>query len=181
MSEDLIHVLRAERSDNDLWAALYKKLWPEVYFSVYHRLNGNRSMAEEVTHDAFVRFFRYANLDTIENERHALAYLRQSARCLCWDRLRAHRNTVSLESMEAHQALSFWTTSEEDQQDLRSDLEHLAKSLSTAERTLLAALIAGHDTREIAQLFNISYGTAAARISRLRHRLRDKLIVKSVP
>jgi RNA polymerase sigma factor (sigma-70 family) len=177
MSEDLIPLLRIRRSDNDLWAALYKKMWPEVYFSVYHRLSGDRSMAQEVTHDAFVRFFRYANLDTIENERHALAYLRQTARHLCWDRLRVHRNTVSLESKEGRQALSFWTTNEEDQQGLRSDLEHLAKSLSTAERNLLAALLTGHDTQEIAQLLNISYGTAAARISRLRH----KLVSKSTP
>jgi len=175
MSADLIQQLRSRRSDKGLWAELYAKLRPAVYFAIYRRLRGRRALAEDVTHDAFLRFIRYANLDALEDEAHALAYLRQSARHLCWDRLRAERKTVSLESEEGRQARAQWATDEDELRALRWDVERLAETLSTPERELLTALIDGTDLREIARRLNISYGAAAVRSFRLRQKLGKEI------
>lgn len=175
MSEDLIKRLRSRRSDKGLWAELYTKLRPAVYFTVYRRLRGNRSLAEDVTHDAFLRFIRYANLSALDDEAHALAYLRQTARHLCWDRLRAERKVVSLESHEAQDALESWSADEGEGQTLRLDVERLAKDLSPSDQELLTALIEGVDLKEIAARRNISYGAAAVRVSRLRDKLLHKI------
>jgi len=175
MSEDLIHRLRSHRSDKGLWAALYSKLRPAVYFAVYRRLRGDRALAEDVTHDAFLRFIRYANLDALDDEAHALAYLRQTARHLCWDRLRHERKVVSLESHEAQEALETWGADEGERNALRLDVERLGRDLSPSDQELLTALIEGIDLKQIAERLHISYGAAAARVSRLRDKLLHKI------
>lgn len=181
MSDDLIQQLRSRRSDKGLWAALYSKLRPAVYFAVYRRLGGRRALAEDVTHDVFLRFIRYANLEALQDEGHALAYLRQSARHLCWDRLRAERRTVSLESEEGRHARARWTTDEDELRALRWDVERLAETLNASERELLTALIDGTDLREIALRFNISYGAAAVRAHRLRQKLSKEISALQEP
>ncbi len=175
MSQDLIQRLRSRRSDKALWAELYTKLRPAVYFAVYRRLRGNRALAEDVTHDAFLRFIRYANLNALDDEAHALAYLRQTARHLCWDRLRAERKLVSLESPEARDALESWGADEGERHTLRLDVERLGKELSPSDQELLAALIEGVDLKEIAGRLKITYGAAAVRMSRLRDKLVHKI------
>jgi RNA polymerase sigma factor (sigma-70 family) len=175
MSEDLVQQLRSRRSDKDLWAEFYAKLRPAVYFAVYRRLSGRRALAEDVTQDAFLRFIRYANLDTLQDEAHALAYLRQSARHLCWDRLLAERKTISLESEEGRQAGALWASDEEEHRALRWDVDHLGERLSQAERDLLTALLDGASLQEIARSFNISYGAAAVRAHRLRKKLSKQI------
>ena len=175
MSEDLIQQLRSRRSDKGLWAALYTKLRPAVYFAAYHRLRGRTALAEDITHDAFLRFIRYANLEAIEDEGHALAYLRQSARHLCWDRLSAERKTVSLESDEGKQALALWASDEDERQTLRWDVEKLSMALNASERELLTALIEGIELKEIAEKLNISYGAAVVRAHRLRRKISQSI------
>jgi RNA polymerase sigma factor (sigma-70 family) len=146
-----------------------------VYFAVYRRLGGRRALAEDVTHDTFLRFIHYINLDTLQDEAHALAYLRQSARRLCWDRLRAEQKTISLESDEGRQARALWASDEEEHRTLQWDVEHLAEGLSASERDLLTGLIDGANLKEIAQRLNISYGAAAVRTHRLRHKLANEI------
>jgi RNA polymerase sigma factor (sigma-70 family) len=175
MSEDLISRLRSHRSDKGLWAAFYAKLRPAVYFAAYRRLHGNRALAEDVTHDAFLRFIRYANLDALEDDDHALAYLRQTARHLCWDRLRHDKKLVSLESHEAQEALETWGADEGERSALRLDVERLGRDLSPSDQELLTALIEGIDLKQIAQRLDITYGAAAVRVSRLRDRLFHKI------
>lgn len=51
-------VTRAQAGDPDAWDALYRLYQPAVHAFILRRTSGNRHLAEDLTHDVFVRAIR---------------------------------------------------------------------------------------------------------------------------
>jgi RNA polymerase sigma factor (sigma-70 family) len=151
---------------------MYSALRPAVYRSAYSRLHGDVGAAEDVTQNSFLRFLKYADLDALQSDEHLLAYLRQTARHLCWDYQRSKAATVSIESAEVKNILSAEPDSAEELRSLAQDIEQLGQGLTVQERALLSDLANETPMAEIAAKFGITYGAAAVRVHRLRERIR---------
>ena len=80
MSEELIRQLAENPKDQTAWLKFFEKLRPGVYYSAYRACHGDRELAEDLTQEAFVRFYKYADLNRFKDDVQALAYLRQTAR-----------------------------------------------------------------------------------------------------
>ena len=175
MATEFLRRLRAAPKNRALWEEMYRTLRPIVYRTAYRLLHGEVALAEDVTQEAFLRFLQYGKLSTLESDDHLLAYLRQTTRHLCWDRLRQASRTVSLGSPEGVQALEQTVVDSEEVDQLSWDIEHLAGSLSDEEQRLLRELITNTSLNEIAEALGITYGAAAVRIHRLRGKLHSAI------
>lgn len=175
MPADFLPKLRESPQDDKLWAEMYRALRPSVYRTAYGLLRGDVGAAEDVTQNAFMRFLQYADLDSLESDDHLLAYLRQTARHLCWDYRRSKAATISIDSTDIKDTLSAGPDSEEEMRNLAWDIEQLGKGLSVGERALLKELANETPIAEIAFKLNITYGAAAVRVHRLRENMRIKI------
>ena len=172
MPADFLPRLRDTPQDDKVWAEMYRALRPSVYRTAYGLLRGDVEAAEDITQSAFMRFLQYADLNALESDNHLLAYLRQTARHLCWDYKRSKTATISIEATDIKDTLSAAPDSEEEVRNLASDIEQLGKGLSVSERALLKELANETPIAEIAIKLNITYSAAAVRVYRLRERIR---------
>jgi RNA polymerase sigma factor (sigma-70 family) len=172
--DDIVRKLAAKPESQELWLALFKKLRPSVYYSAYRACRGDRDLAADLTQDAFVRFFKYAQLERFESDEHAAAFLRQIARHRFISHLtRGHFERISNTEEVADPSSGDYTG----QLEAQHDIEVLAKDLNSADRQLLVRLLEGATAEDIARLSNLTYGTAAVRIHRLIRKIRRKFNV----
>jgi RNA polymerase sigma-70 factor (ECF subfamily) len=170
--KDVVSRVRECPRDPLVWGELYRKLRPAVYYTAYKLTGGDRAAAEDLTQDAFFRFIKMGDLQSIANEASATAYLRQITRRLLVDRIRSKRRlTTALELDAASRDVLF---DPEDHRLLVEDLEKIASDLPEEDRRLLAWLLEGRSVQDIAHsLLNLPYGTTAVRVHRLRKKIRN--------
>jgi RNA polymerase sigma factor (sigma-70 family) len=173
VSEELVQHLARNPKDQQKWLALFNKLRPAVYYSVYRACRGERDLAEELTQEVFVRFFKYADLRRFENDDHALAYLRQVARHQLVTYLR-RLSSERLRAISLDEIGELVAPESSEDSSARTDLETLAAYLNPPDRLLLERLMAGDSVRMIADRLNLSYGAAAVRVHRLVRKMRSQ-------
>jgi len=172
-ASQLVDALRRSRGDTELWGMFYRHMHATVFYTAYRLAQGQHAAAEDITQEAFLRFFENANLDEIPDDEHAAAYLRQVARNLFRDRMRsAESKNISLSELPEYSTGIYY---EEDQNQLLIDIERLASGLNEAERTLLQDLLAGLSPAEIALKEGTSHGAIRLRTHRLRKKLAETM------
>jgi RNA polymerase sigma factor (sigma-70 family) len=175
VSEELIHQLAENPKDQTAWLKFFEKLRPGVYYSAYRACRGDRETAADLTQEAFVRFYKYADLNRFKDDVQALAYLRQTAlhqRLTLWAKGEPELTSdpVTLENIPDASSASA-----SEAMETEHDLEMLAQALNHEERTILARLLRGEPLQVIAKGLNLSYGAAAMRLQRIKR----KLIIES--
>ena len=173
MNEAIVRDLAASPKDQQLWLAFFEKLRPAVYYSLYRACRGERDLAADLTQDAFVRFYKYADLKRFENDAHALAYLRQTARHLLASTLAKARPEESSDAAAIENAPDLALADREEALEREHDIAVLAQRLNPDDRALLDTLLAGESLEEMAKRLNLTYGAAAVRVHRLTKRIRS--------
>ncbi len=118
---------RVQRGDKDAFTQLYHDLKQPV-FTIIYRIVQNRTTAEDLTQDLFVKLFVSPPDSTVKNPR---AWIFQTAHNLAIDALRktqpANIDDVTLTSEERMNAIV-----------IKTDLERAIATLSRAEREILS-------------------------------------------
>ena len=148
--------------ENDTWfARQIEKLGPTL-FRVAFAILRNRTDCEDAAQNAVLKAYR--NLGTLKQRAYFKTWLIRILKNECFDMLKRRRPTVDV---AAQGELSY----EMAVPDL--DLNRAFDRLSPEERlTITLYYYEGYDTREIAQLTEVSEGTVRSRLSRGRANLR---------
>lgn len=175
--DDVTLALKANPSSAVLWESFYRTLFPLVVRSVL-RLSGNDpETSKDVAQEAFLRFAKYRSFERVENDEHALAFLRQIARRTYFDKngsmnfLSATEVQSGVSDMDA-QVSDHWREEEASRDRIR-DLEILAKRLTPDEQRQLGMLFDGEPLADIAKAFGLSYSSLVRRIAFLKHKLTE--------
>ena len=150
--------------EHDAWFSReIEKLGPTL-FRVAFAILRNRTDCEDAAQNAVLKAYR--NLGTLKQRGYFKTWLISILKNECFDMLKRRRPTVDV----AEQELSY----EMAVPDL--DLNRAFDKLSPEERlTITLYYYEGYDTREIAQLTEVSEGTVRSRLSRGRSSLRAML------
>ena len=178
-SEDRELVERARRGDQDAFRVIVEKYERRVRGLVWG-LVGDRSDAEDVAQDAFLRAFR--GLSSFRGRSRFRTWLFQIA----LNAARTHRQTRdrSNETTTASGELDSTVMSESLEQGIiaRDRLRHALSQLPGEMReAVLLRDVEGFDYREIAEMLDIPIGTVESRIFRGRARLKQALTAQTVP
>jgi RNA polymerase sigma-70 factor (ECF subfamily) len=145
------------------FSALYKTYAPEVFrFALY--LSGNRTEAEDITSETFVRVWTSAT--TIEMKT-VKGYLFTIARNLFLQGLRKNSKHVSL-SPELPDSKSSLQMQTEQRAELRAVLLQLQKLPEIDRAALLLRTMEEMPYEEIARMLGISLGSAKVKVHRAR-------------
>lgn len=154
----------------EAWAAFYRAVTPSIRGYLY--LLGARDLdaIADLTQDALLRFLRYCpwrqDWASIAAAPFVRGYVRQVVRSTFLDQRkrdmarRAAELGADADAVEGHAPTDFSVA-----------FRHLASSLNEEERELLMMLAEGSSLPDIAQIFDISYSAAGARVSRLKQKL----------
>ena len=151
--------------ENDTWfARQIEKLGPTL-FRVAFAILRNRTDCEDAAQNAVLKAYR--NLSSLKERSYFKTWLIRILKNECFDMLRSRRPLVDVDTQGE---LSY----EMAVPDL--DLNRAFDRLSPEERlTITLYYYEGYDTREIAQLTEVSEGTVRSRLSRGRASLRASL------
>lgn len=165
-AREAITAAEARLGDRDALAALYDTFAPAIYSSA-HRLLGERSDAEDVTHELFVAIRR--TLESWDPERGSLGpFLRRAAVRLALMRLRTSRRRREV-SVDAVASL----LDRHDEPHDRLSLDAALARLPDDHRVVfLLKEIEGYSHAEIAELLEISVRNSEVRLFRARQSLR---------
>ena len=158
MANTNINVLfsQVRAGDTSAFEVIYEELKQPV-FTICWRIVQSKELAEDLTHDVFVRLFTSPPDDTVRNTR---AWVFQMAHNLAIDALRKQHPTTDVGEL---------TTDDCSRIHLRMDLELALKKLSYIEREIVALhLNAGLQFIEIARIVQMSL---PATYRRYRHAL----------
>ena len=150
--------------EHDAWFSReIEKLGPTL-FRVAFAILRNRTDCEDAAQNAVLKAYR--TLGSLKQRSYFKTWLISILKNECFDMLKRRRPTLDV----AEQALSY----EMAVPDL--DLNQAFDALSPEERlTITLYYYEGYDTREIAQLTEVSEGTVRSRLSRARASLRSQL------
>ena len=176
MSENdpLLQKLRASPRDEALWCSLYQRLHPQLYLLTLYLCDANRDLAQDLTQDAFLRFFRSDGIRKVSTSSAAVAYLRAIIRNLVRDHFRMLTrhptvSTASVTSGELERALNRLV-----QRTIRDVDFAILPDLRSSDRELLRLAIEGRTVAEVAEQLGVTYSAAAVRLHRLRKYLRNE-------
>jgi RNA polymerase sigma-70 factor, ECF subfamily len=156
------------------WREFYRRMWPLVFYTAY-KLTGDRAAAEDIAQETFIRFLRYSHANIPSDEKRLEAYLRQMTRHACFDLRRRDRRQDTRKQLLVESA-DMDSGDPQDHRILQEDVEMLFNELSAQETSLLILLLEGRSFREIASnCLNVSYNTVAARVHRLRNKIRSRI------
>ena len=156
--------------ENDAWFSRQIETLGPTLFRVAFAILRNRTDCEDAAQNAVLKAYR--SLDTLKQRRYFKTWLIQILKNECFDMLRRRRTTLDVDGQVA---LSY----EMAVPDL--DLNRAFDALSPDERLAITLYYyEGYDTREIAQLTEVSEGTVRSRLSRARASLRALLQEKEV-
>lgn len=151
------------------WRELYQLLGLRV-FRMMHRMTGDPAVAEDLTHDAFVRVHEARH--QYDGSGPVAAWVFRIAANIGRDHLRQR-------TMQADRLLAFQARTDQApvlDHELRLSLEAALLALEPTYRTVvLLHDVDGFTHAEIADLLDIREGTSRARLSRARELLRGVL------
>jgi RNA polymerase sigma factor (sigma-70 family) len=174
VSEELICALATAPNDQVLWARLYDKLRPGVYYAAYRACRGATELARDLVQGAFERLLRYGDLKSFETDAQLAAYLRAIVWRLALAEMRRAAVTTPLNPGDEEELASPFGATDSDAEFAAADLKSLAHDLSEDDRALLGQVVVGRTLTEIADSAGISYSAAAVRVHRLKDKLREK-------
>jgi RNA polymerase sigma factor (sigma-70 family) len=175
VSEEFIHQLAGNPKDQTAWLRFFEKLRPGVYYSAYRACRGDRELAQDLTQEAFVRFYKYADLNRFRDDVQALAYLRQTALHQLFTLWAKGEPELTSDPVTLENIPDLASVNSSEAMETEHDLQTLAQALNPEERTILARLLRGDSLQMIAKGLNLSYGAAAMRVQRIK----GKLILES--
>jgi RNA polymerase sigma factor (sigma-70 family) len=142
----------------------------------FRTLRGVREAAEDVSQEVFVRLLRYCDFEKFQDANEFERYLSKVAEHAAIDYLsRGRRLIYGEESVEAAGERLFADATPDDVLRAQQLRHKILSELDLAQRNLAELLMRGYTTPEIALQCGWTYGAAAARIHRLRERLRNLL------
>jgi RNA polymerase sigma-70 factor (ECF subfamily) len=149
------------------WRELYDELGERV-FRMLHRMMGDRSLAEDLTHDTFLRV--HESRETFDGSGAIAAWVFRIAGNLARDEMRRGE-------MRVRRLLHFPRPGgEAGDPHLRLTLQSAIERLDPDQRAVvLLHDVDGYNHAEIAAMLDIREGTSRARLSRARERLRAAL------
>lgn len=160
------HAGRMEHAD---WRELYESFGLRV-FRMLHRMTGDHAVAEDLTHDAFVRIHEARG--QYDGTGPVAAWVFRIAANLGRDHLR-HR-TMSAERLRTFQTRN--TPPPGRDHELRMSLESALDAMDPIYRSVvLLHDVDGFTHGEISDMLGIREGTSRARLSRARELLRGVL------
>ncbi len=151
--------------ENDAWFSREIETLGPTLFRVAFAILRNRTDCEDAAQNAVLKAYR--SLPTLKQRKYFKTWLIQILKNECFDMLRRRRPTLDVEGQgEPSYEMAV--------PDL--DLNRAFDRLTPEERlTITLFYYEGYDTREIAQLTEVSEGTVRSRLSRARSSLRTML------
>ena len=151
--------------EHDAWFSRQIETLGPTLFRVAFAILRNRTDCEDAAQNAVLKAYRH--LSSLKQRGYFKTWLISILKNECFDMLRRRRPTLNVEEQGE---LSY----EMAVPDL--DLNRAFDALSPEERlTITLYYYEGYDTREIAQLTEVSEGTVRSRLSRARSSLRTML------
>ena len=148
--------------DKQAFSAVYQELKTPV-FTVLVRLTGERSLAEDLLQEVFLKLYREP--PQVEKPR---AYVFRMARNLAIDALRRQQPAVSLEELEL--------PAQPYDPGVKVDLERAFAQLTLTERQVVALHLSGGMTfRQVAEITGRPLGTVLWQYRRALEKLRNIL------
>jgi len=174
--EETLARLSSLPTDEAAWTDLYLRLWPFVLGRVARHVHGSSTAAEDLAQEVFLRLAHYKPFDRLTNPDELRAYLTVMCRNVASNYIRRLLRNPATDSLEGPLSEVLPAPATSDNASAEEDLwRTLSEGLSPRDRELLSLLVAGFDTREIAEASGATYGTTAVRMWRLRQRLRRRL------
>jgi RNA polymerase sigma-70 factor (ECF subfamily) len=173
---DLDHLLaRIALKDRTAFDALYART-SSTLFAVAVRIMKNRSEAEDVLQEVFVRVWRRAQ-SFRPGQAKAMSWLIAITRNLCIDRKRVNR--VPVASIEMAEEIPDMQPTPEAAAATAQDRERISKCLDQLEErraeAVRAAYVEGYSYQELAERFETPINTIRTWLRRSLLRLRDCL------
>jgi RNA polymerase sigma-70 factor (ECF subfamily) len=168
--------LRQSPSDEGAWRSIYSRLYPYVVAVAYRRVR-DKTIAEDIAQEVFVRIARLRPFDRIDDPEHFRAYVWRMAINV------AHSFARSVRRERDQQALWDQSGSSASVEPAVSD-DHLAfkelvqlasDSLEPEDRIMLQLLLEDRTLSDVATELGISYSAAGVRLHRFRRKLRKFL------
>ncbi|MBQ9079700.1 MAG: RNA polymerase sigma factor [Clostridia bacterium] len=157
-------VVRARDGDSKTREALYKKYYGDVYRYCVYRV-GSLYDAEDLTQDAFLRFYRYSDAD-IKNVK---AYILKIASNVCSDHLAGRRDSIELDESIPADA--------EPLNDSQQEVRRAIAALTDEQRqVVILYYYNGLRLARIAEILDVPLSTVKTRLSRARLKLKQLLI-----
>ena len=139
------------------------------------RIVGNRSDAEEITQDAFWK--GYTNLDSLKDPSRFLPWIMRIAHNLALNWCERERvDLISLEDVPAEQLCEGGFEDEILREEAWREVREAMSELSEEDRKLLEMYLDGRRYREISDQMGLSEGALRVRMSRLKRRLRERVM-----
>lgn len=167
-------VARAREGDRDAFAELYRRHVDRVY-AVCLRIVADRSRAEDLTQEAFIRCWE--KLDGFRGESRFGTWLHRLATNLALDATRGdRRETDRRGALERERAADGSGGDSGPGPAERLDLERAVAGLPAgARRAVVLHDIHGYRYEEIAEMMGVALGTVKSQIHRGRRLLRERL------
>lgn len=165
--EQLILRLSALRNgEKDALEDIYQGL-KNPLFTIIFRIIKNRSEAEDILQDLFVRLYETPLGNDIRKPR---AYLFMIARNMAIDHLRQQKNNIDLDEAEDVKC------SDTEDWSQKMDIENALKTLSVTDNEIITLHInCGMKFREISEITNLPLGTVLWRYRKSIDQLRNLL------
>jgi RNA polymerase sigma-70 factor (ECF subfamily) len=168
---------RSKEGDHRAMEAIYRKFSALVY-SLAYRYTGDRTAAEDILQDTFVKIFTH--LDDVRKEETFPAWLQRIAINTCYSYLRIRKNrgfrTVPLSEVEGKAEEAAGSGREE---SLRMPLDEAIRELPRKLRTVfLLHDVQGFKHEEIAQTLGCRAGTSKSQLFKARLKIREFLKAK---
>ncbi len=170
--DDLLYK-RLKNKDHEALKEFYFEVQPQIFYFLF-RLTSNKSIAEELTQEAFVKLWQA--IDRIDPHKSVKAYLFKIARNLAINEMTRMKPTVEYEDENFLVQYS---------QKLNNDIDHLfllddfQKAINTlperCKTTFLLNRISGFDYCEIGEIMNVSLQTVKNQMSKALSVLRSRL------
>jgi RNA polymerase sigma-70 factor, ECF subfamily len=170
-------ILQIAEADESAMAAIYDRYAPRV-FALANRVLGDRSLAEDVTQDVFLKLWR--NPQRFDPDRGKLrTLLLTQAHGRCVDVIRARNSQSERETKVAYDPTSSATDAIDAELIALDEAEAVRAALDALpphERTVLDLAYFGANTyRDVARILSLPEGTVKTRMRSALHRLRVEL------
>src|SRR3954447_301712 len=180
-TDDVGLVIAIARYNADAFAEAYRRHAGAV-FALAHRLLWERSSAEELVQEIFLRLWEHP--DRFDQSRGSLrSFVLMDAHARCVDRIRSdsRRREREERSARAEVVADYDLDLEAYDLDVAEKVREVMTSLSDPERRAIElAYFGGHTYREVARILDQPEGTVKSRIRTGLTRLRAQLVDRGI-